>query len=296
MILLLAFHLICMNVASAGPLVCVWLDGIAAQNSAEAERVGKWLAWKSVQLAIVGAAAGLMMGWLKWDSNYVAVLGQFKSRLWWGVAEFLFSLTLMVGYGMWWGAKPRANRAARWVRSGIALLAATNLLYHFPTLFTLIASAQAGRLENVTVDSAMFRKLIASGEVPAVTSHFAMASFALTGTALIHFAWTASRTADVQTRAGIWGARIALGSTLLQIPIGLWLVTAIPGNAQQRLMGGDWIGSGLLVGSLLAMLSLLHQLSAVAFGDTSRRQLLRANLTMLAVVTMMSGVLQRLYL
>src|SRR5688572_17754039 len=113
MILVLAFHLICMNVASAGPLVCVWLDGIAAGNSAEGERVGKWLAWKSVELAIVGAAAGVLMGWLKWDSNYAAVLGQFESRLRWGVSEFIFSLALMVGYGMWWGAKPRANRAAR---------------------------------------------------------------------------------------------------------------------------------------------------------------------------------------
>src|SRR5262245_55912608 len=86
-ILILPFHLICMNIASVGPLVCVWLDSRASRQCVEAKQAAQWLVWKSFQLSLVGAVLGLLIGgirWLEWQSkqeSYAAVLRPFASRL-----------------------------------------------------------------------------------------------------------------------------------------------------------------------------------------------------------------------
>jgi hypothetical protein len=242
---------------------------------------------------LIGVVFGLVIGWLKWDAEYARVLEHFSSRIHWGIVEFVFSLVLMAVYAAWLSARPSAGIVVLSVRSLLALLAATNLLYHFPPLFTLIANVSAGRIESQTVDSAMFRRLIATSEVFALTTHFFIASFAITGTLLIAFVWRRPHEESNQ-RVAVWGARIALGSTLLQIPIGLWLFMSLPARNYQRLMGGELPGSILFVLSMLAALSLLHYLSAISFGERSPRVMLRAILLMLLVVVAMTGVLQRL--
>jgi hypothetical protein len=274
--------------------------------------VGRWLAWKSFQLALAGALFGLAIGWLRWDAEYSSVLQRFSARIQWGIAEFAFSVLLMGGYAAWLSARPRTTAIGRWTRSFLSLMATTNLLYHFPPLFALIAQAVAGRIDRVTVDSATFRRLISEGEVLALTAHFALASVAVSGVALIAFAWrqqaggqpavgstgglTPPRSPgdDDSHLVAVWGGRIALGSSLLQIPVGVWLLLASPAASQQRLLGGDLAASALLVVSLVATLSLLHLLAAIACGDTSRRGLLRTIQVMAVVILMMSGVLQRL--
>jgi hypothetical protein len=291
--LLLSAHLLCMNVASAGPLVCIWLDYLPTRNPSAAS-AGKWLAWKSFQLAILGALLGLIIGWLRWDAEFSAVLQRFSSRITWGVAEFIFSVALLACYAAWLSARPQTTSAKRFGRSLLSILSATNLLYHFPTLFTLIAKAHAGRIEATgRIDSAAFRRLIGESDVLAMTAHFGLASIAVSGVALVVFAWYRGDQAESE-RVAVWGARTALASTVLQIPVGTWLLLAVPRIPQQRLMGGDWVGSSLFILSMAGVLALLHLLAAVAFGNVTRQSMLRAIQGMLLVVVLMTGVLQRL--
>lgn len=289
-----AAHLLCMNVAAAGPLLCVWLDrGVAGEIQASGE-AARWLARKSWQLALLGALLGLIYGWLRWNPEYAEVIGHFRRRIHWGGAEFLFSLGLVYGYERWLVHAPTASGIARGMRSLVALLAATNLLYHFPTLFSLIAGMSAGRFESRPVDSATFRKLIVNQEVWALTCHFLCASIAVSAAALL---WRASRLpgpSNSDAAVSVRLARAGLVATLGQIPIGLWLISAIPADRQQRLMGGDLITSALFVLSMVASFSLLHLLGAVSFGDTSTATIRRLNLLLTAVVVGMAGVLYRL--
>lgn len=298
-ILLLSMHLICMNVAAAGPLVCIWLDSRAARQSVDARRAACFLAWNALQLSVSGAVFGLVIGWLRWiewGHLYVAGLRLFESRLRWGVAEFLFSVALIAGYSLWITRRPQVGMAERWVRSFVALLSSTNLLYHFPPLFALIGRASnGGEYELTKVDSAMFRKLIMGGEIPAISLHFFLASFAAAGALLMYLNWRTAKIEGKNWDRGAWGGRIALVASLLQIPVGIWLIMTLPAEAQHRLMGGDLLLSSLFILSLVLVMVLLHQLASVAFGDNSRRALGRAMLTMLAVIVVMTAVLRVQY-
>lgn len=282
-----------MNVGSAGPLVCMGLDALSGRKGIGIDRGGQWLAWKSVQLACLGAVFGLLMGWLRWDPEYAAVLRRFASRITWGIAEFVFSVALLAAYAAWLTARPQANFAGRCGRSFLALLAATNLLYHFPPLFTLIANGVAGRNQPAIVDSPAFRKLIATSEVLSLTAHFALASVAVAGVMLLVFGWRQSVVHPDDSRTVTCGGRIALTATLAQIPVGFWLLLSVPSHAQRQLLGGDPIVSAFFVASMVAVFSLLHHLAAVSFGDTSRPALRRAVITLLLVVIGMTAVLQR---
>src|SRR5688572_28720959 len=110
-----------MNVASAGPLACIWLDWKASKQNVAAERAGQWLAWKSFQLALAGAIVRLTIGWLRWNPEFVAMLQRFSSRITCRVAEFAFSVVLLAGYAAWFSVRPRATVTGRWVRSILAI-------------------------------------------------------------------------------------------------------------------------------------------------------------------------------
>lgn len=299
---LFAAHLLCMNVASAGPLLCLWLDH-AAGTDPIARNQACWLAKRSWQLALVGAVLGLVFGFLHWNPEYAAVLGNFRRRIHWGAAEFLFSVALVAGYARWLAGTPEPTRAARWTRSLVAFLAATNLLYHFPTLFSLIAGMSSGRIAAKPVDSATFRQLVANHEVWALTAHFLLASIAVSAALVLgriardHPLAPGNDDApdreigpQVATRVG----RVALVATLGQIPVGLWLIAAIPAHSQQRILGGDLVTSALFVTSMAASMSLLHQLGAVSFGENALPTVRKLVLLLLAIVLAMSGVLYRL--
>ena len=50
---ILAAHLLCVDIASAGPLVCIWLDW-RGRRDATARDAGRWLAKTSLAGLIVG--------------------------------------------------------------------------------------------------------------------------------------------------------------------------------------------------------------------------------------------------
>jgi len=337
-VVVLAAHLMCVNVASAGPLVCIWLDWRGGRGDMLADRVGRFLCWKSLALLLVGGLLGLFLGYLHWDESYRHVLSRFPSKIFFGVWELIFSLVLITATGLLWRFAPHA-KWARWGRAVMLILTGTNLLYHFPFLFAIISRVHAGAANpDGVVDAAVFRRLMMEDSVLPQAVHFVFASFAMVGMTLIGFAiWTnrspsavgVEAEANVQEpvaeepadgapadgpaaeesiegepaggelsaqgqRIAAWGARLALVSTLCQIPIGLWLVVKLAPDAQQRVMGSDLIATGLFGLSILLSLSLLHHLAAMALGVPRKKSMVVSISMMVVLITSMTGVLQRI--
>lgn len=293
--LILAAHLLCVNVATAGPLVCLWCEWREARGDALAGHVGRFLAKSAIILFGVGMLLGLCVGAMVWSDKYLAVLSYLKSKVLFGIAELAFSLVLMMIYLLWWNRARSSRRGVRICRAALPLLAGTNLLYHFPLLFVTVSNlTQLESVPNETLTAAGFRQLIMQGEIIARVLHFAFASFAITGVLLIWHAWRLMKMEGQMSakRIALWGGRIAFVPTVMQLPTGLWLMLELPENVIGKFMGGSLIASALLATSLLAVLWLMHQLSVVAFGGSKPQVLLGSIIATLIVVLLMTGTLR----
>lgn len=297
-ILILAVHLLCMNAASAGPLLATWLDWRERRGHWVAGRAGRFLATTSLVLYLMGIVLGLALAWLVWSGAFWREFnGLLPSRIYFGMWELLFSAALLIVIAAWWRWAP-GGTIARLGRSVLAAATATNLMYHFPPLFVVAATLSAG--EGATlgpIDNGAFRRLIWQGEVFALTIHFWLASFAVAAVLLAAYAaWSAG---DVDSpdqeaaRLAAWGGRLALFTTLLQIPVGLWLTMELPLLRQNRVMGADLGATTLLAAGVLAALALMHVLASISLGDARRRTVFRAVLLMLAVIVLMTAALRQ---
>ena len=292
--MLLAAHLLCVNVASTGPLVCLWLDHRAGRGDEAARWANRYLSLKSWGAFLAAGALGVTIAWLLWGDAYRALLQQFAYKVRWGICELIFSGVLMTVHAAWTWRVPVAKLSTRILRGTLAFLAATNLLYHFPVLFVVIAEVRVGHLQlSGPVSAAAFRELVFQGDVLARTAHVILASFAVTGVTLVGYArWLGPKYAGAD-RIAVWGARLALPTTALQLVAGLWLMAAVPADMQQRFLGGDWIASGLLGLSVVLALSLLHPLATISSGETTGRAPSLAIVLMLLVVLLMTAALHR---
>lgn len=301
-IMLSTFHLLCVSVASAGPLVCVWLDWREARGERLAGEAGRFLAFCALGLLLVGGLLGTALGALLWDPTYLAVLRRLPAKVHGGVWELLFSLVLLGIYAIWWRFTPDAGRFVRIVRSVLAVLLGTNLLYHFPVLFGVISQLVAERaVDGGEISSAAFRQLLLSGPIGSQAVHFVLASLAVTGVTLIGYAaWrhgqaVRSGSEPDPALAGLarTGGWIALLPSLAQIPVGIWVLMRLPDTGKRQLMGNDLLGTCLLLVSMLAALWLMHQLSAVALGHAQGRKWWLAVGAMVLVVLLMSAMARR---
>jgi hypothetical protein len=321
--LLLAVHLLAVNVGSVGPLACVALrrrarsggfqppkDGGETPPLREADRVGRRLAGLSAALLAVGAVLGLaLLGvlYLAGDQAYFEAAAQLPlHRYGFALIEFAVALGLLVAYRLLWD---------RWrdrpVAHGLlAAFASANLLFHFPPLLTIIAVVGTRpELRGVMIESDLYRQLLFDGEVLSRVLHVWLASAAVTGVAVAVLGVEQLEIADWKFRifnyqssisppdsdaSGVisWGGRLALFATLAQLPLGLWVTLALPEPARRALLGEDPLAGMLLAGGVLAALLLLHQLAALAMGDVSRAAVRRAALLMLLVVLLMSAALR----
>jgi len=94
-------------------------------------------------------------------------------------------------------------------------------------------------------------------------------------------------------RVAVWGGRIALVPTLIQIPVGLWILFQLPDPVRDQFMGQDLVCTAMLGLSVFGALGLMHFLSSIALGDASRRKLMLAMSLMFLVVLLMSGGIHR---
>ena len=290
--LVLAVHLVCMNVASAGPLVCVWLDWRGGNGNEVAYRAARFLAWKSLVLLVIGTIFGVLVAAFVWNDAYHDLMHTFMYKIIWGGWEWLFSIVMGLLYAVLVARGAARGTASKIGRASIAILSATNLFYHFPVLFIMISEAAGGYLEvPAKIDAVNFRSLMTDNSVIARSMHFVVASFAVTGVSLIGYGKRLLRDEERKeagSRIAVWGARIALVPTLLQIVVGVWVLSVLPPSMQRSLMGGELLAASAFGLSIVGALWLMQQLSAVAFGDTQPRTLTLAIHLMYAVVILMT--------
>jgi hypothetical protein len=295
LVALLALHLLLVDLAMAGPLVCVWLRLREARWGDDAAGgLARTLAIVSIAALAGGIALGgvlLAVRWWRGDLAYfeaVAVIP--RGRLWFALAEIGFFFACMAAYrGLW-----QKLRGRPLLHSALAVAAALNLFVHFPALFSIISVVSARtHLWGQTLDRAGYWQLLLDGEVLSRVLHVWLAATAVTGVALMTLAIRLPLDAARQ-RLTADGAIIAFVPTLLQIPVGLWVALAMPEISRRPLIGGDLAASGLFAVSIILALQLLHTLAAVALGDHEPRQVRRSLVILLLLVVLMVGTRWRI--
>lgn len=281
--LLLAVHLLAMNLASAGPLVCVWLGW---RDDEIARSLGRRLAWWSVGAFMMGMLTGGGMLLSANSTGLSAALARFPARAYWFAgAELLFSLVVMLVIAGAW------RKLNRWGLAVLAFITATNLLYHFPPMMAAIgqlASNSRWASEGV-IDRPTLLSLLGRHEVLALSFHFAMSSFAVAGIAILQIISQQHEEPTGTTKSRARGAAgLALAATLAQIPIGLWLLMSLPTPAQTSLMGASLWASLTFMAALITSLVLLQRLVMVAIGETDRQNLKRVVSLLCGVVLLMT--------
>ncbi len=295
--LILGCHLLAVNLATAGPLLAIGLEWKEGRSDALAGRVGRGLMQASLWSLLLGVVLGLLVGWYLWSSGLSEAVQRLPSKVHFGVWEIVFSLILMAAHAGWWAARPQAHPLVRVVRSLMALLASTNLMYHFPVLFAVMSELiHHNNQTGAVIAAGEFRQLLMSGAVLARAVHAALASLAVAGLYSAMYAmFRLPAPEEERQRLSAWGARWALATTLAQLPVGLWLVTRVPPSAQRAIMGQDVLAAGLFGVALVLVLWLCHLLAALAVGDTTRAKLRQAAVAMITVVLLMTAVSQRIF-
>lgn len=295
-ILLFSVHLMAVNVATAGPFICLWLGRRARKrDDALARQAGVWLAMQTM-LGLTGGIVfgGLVLGAV-WkhrpDPFFRAAELIPRSRYWFGIGELAFSFLLLMIYLVAW-----QRFAGRWWHAALAFLAGTNTIYHFPLLFAAIGVLSTrpeiwnGPELNRTALYALFR----DPETLSRAMHFILASFAVTGVMLLGLALKLAKREGGQedaARLSVWGGWIALVPTVIQLLGGLWLLFSTPSVMQSAMTGGDPGITALFAISILAAVMLLPALAAAAFGSAGRKDRVKAMI--LLTVTILSMVAAR---
>ncbi|MEK6235705.1 MAG: hypothetical protein N2C14_13435 [Planctomycetales bacterium] len=301
-ILTFSLHLLTVYVVSAGPFVCIWLEW---RESARGDELAGEIGRRLGRHVLIALAVGIALGFLSllmvcqlYPRPYLDALMSVPSRgtwlgmperLWSTAAEILvFVITMwlyLLTWDLWRGQKGSRRVWGRLINRGLGLFSATNVFYHLPVLFAVVALL--GTQPDLRANPGSFRELMLRPEIVARVLHGWLAAFAVTGGFLIVLAWRTN--SPKASRATSWGARIALGATVLQLPSGFYLLTQIPHAAREQLLGASWLCAGLFGLSILTALGLLHLLAAVAFGETEGNEARNALLALVAVVALMAS-------
>ena len=290
----LAAHLWSMNVSSVAPLFGVWLQ--SRQPTEVTLDVARRTVSFGLAMLFVGVGLGLVIAGLMWWSGkrgLFEVLPLFHHKLFWGAWELVF-YTVCVGALLL--MMRRSSSSPRWIHWALAILASTNLLYHFPPLFAVMSRAAE---EPSSVTSAVgpreFRTLMMTGHVASLSVHFGLASFAVTAVEvaqrLLHAA--ADNASDVSRLARRAGA-VALTATVLQIPVGGWLLMRIDAIDQQQILGQNGLATALFGASVLGSFWLMHLLASMTFGEGQPSHTRMARRVMALIILLMTAVLQQI--
>jgi len=294
---LLAMHLLAMHLASAGPLLCLGLCRGRREPESLAQRLGARLAWLSMLALLFGSGVGLVMLFAGPSAGMLQAIDRFPVRAtWYAGAELLFSLVCLWIY--WLGCRANGwckTALGRWTNGGIAMLSITNLLYHFPPLMVVLAklSSAPSWVEAEIIDRPLFLQLMFQGEVLSHSLHFCLAALAVAALAVL---WLLSKQEQVGEDDPQWkhiarrAAGVGLVASLLQIPVGVWVLMTLPSRTLQPLLGGSSLGSMLLLVGILSAMLLIQRLAVIAMGETGRADLKRACRQLLLVILLMTAV------
>ena len=297
-ILIVAAHLLAMNLATAGPLLCLGLQIAERRGDRTAGHIGRRLArWSNVALVqgiVLGLFALLLAWWYRSASLEAAAKMIPYSRFTFGVAELLFYLICQGAYaGLWRDDLSQASSRRFWGTWCLALLAGSNLAYHFPPLFSMLGSfstrsAQWG--QTVRFTEALF-----DPEVAALSLHFLIASLAVGGVVI---AWTACHKLPLDDPgAARWqqrGGWLALGATGVQLLSGVWLLAVLDAPLRDAVLGEMPGATFAFLISLVAVFGLIHQLANIALSVAAPREIHRAIAYLAAVVVLMVAALHEM--
>lgn len=306
--LLLTLHLLLVDVAMVGPLLAAWYDWRGVKRGEPALRE---MARKLALASLVTLAAGIVVGGVLLAGRYFtderymgAVAAVPRDRLWFALAELVFSLGCLTLYFALW----RRWQRGRWFHRLLAIAAASNLMMHFPALFAVISliSTRPGLMGRV-LERDEFRRLLIDGQVLSRVVHVWLAALAVTGLVVV---WLAIRalppegdgdiSSDTNAGGGLRlrairsGGRLALTATMLQFPVGLWVALAMPEAAREPLLGGDAVASLLFLAALMLAMLQMHMLSALVLSQPTARQARRATAVLVALILLMVGTRLRL--
>lgn len=302
MIAILGVHFIAVDLAMAGPLVAVGLQWRArrrgdAAAGAAARRLAAWSIGATALGILLGLAALLLTPHVE-SEPYRQAIGQLPASRWWFVAgELAFYFICMAAYvGPW----RRMERWPRW-HAMLAILAGTDLMYHFPPLFSAVSTlSMQPQYWHEPLNHALFWKLLLEGQTLAMVAHHWLAGIsvaAITALLLHKPAAAMAMPGEPQSSAGLatskWAARIALTATALQIPVGIGVLTAMPSAVENPLLGDDWLATALFGISIVLALGLLHHLAMLALGGARRAAVVRSAALMAATILLMTATLQR---
>ena len=287
--LLLAIHLLAVNLASAGPIVCVWLRWGGHELN---DSLGRQLAWWAVTALMVGMVTGGLLIVTSPGNGLSDALARFPaSAYWFAAAELMFSLVCLIAIAGGW------KRLGKWWLALLAGATATNLLYHFPPMMAVMGqlAVNARWANEAVIDRPSLLKLMSRGEVLALSFHFALSSLAVAGIAVLHlFAHQQSQRGEstVSQSPARTAAAIALGATLAQIPMGVWLLTSLPATSRVSIMGANLWSLLAFSAGLAASIGLLQGLVAIVLGETDRKNLQRVGSLLCGVVLLMTLTLR----
>ncbi|MGY8767582.1 MAG: hypothetical protein ACKVH8_03985 [Pirellulales bacterium] len=267
-----------MNLASAGPLVALWLDRRDAKQLDDISgKLGKKLLWWSFAAFLVGMTLGVIQGLIlnfQADWKFFRVVERvWETKIFFGFWELAFYAVCLFGYIAWWQWGKRQSTWAIVTTRLLAILAATNLLYHFPMLFSIIRMiANSGDPSTETIYAAEFRTHMAEGGVGWLSIHFTLASIAVTGL-FVSLLCLRSQEQNESSETLIGrGGFISLIASVTQIPVGLAFLLSISPAEQSALMGGNIFASITFFVALLSALWLMHLTSSVAFFERDKKQ------------------------
>ncbi len=295
--ILLAVHLVMVNLAAIGPLFCIaliWRDATGPQQTA------LWLARRSC----LGLFVGMLLGGsimaiysfggpaLEGPRFYKALLMIPHDRLWWGVAELFFYFLCMLSAVFFWPALLRR----RWLLTLLFFLAATNLIYHFTPMFVVVGQLQASS-DFAPLTKSQLRSLTFSAPILARVLHHLLAGFAVVATLLLLRTTSQAQRAEtiksremfefLARRSGVWVFVV----TVLEIPSGIWFLTQLPVAVQSQFVGGAGLVTAWFSSALLVVMLLLYKSFSVATGETTLRDARQVAALLLAVILMMTGLL-----
>jgi len=286
-------HLLAVNLACAGPLVCIWLHFFGTDDDLW-HRLGKSLAWFSLAAFVLGMVTGRVLMLVVPTPELHEAIGRFPARAYQMAGiELLFSLVLMLIYAACW--KPL--RRWRWLHAFISLLGTSNLLYHFPPLMVVLGKlvADPSWSEIEVIHRPEFRELMFRSDVLSLTIHFVLSSFAVAAVAALLLLSRQARDDSQQSsvkQVARGAAVIALLASLLQVPVGIWVLATLSGAERNTLTGGDPIASLMFVSGLLLTFLLLQRLASIAFGDVQPGTLRRVGILLIVLVLVMTATLR----
>ncbi|HWB00319.1 MAG TPA: hypothetical protein VG713_17615, partial [Pirellulales bacterium] len=225
--IVLATHLIAANFATAGPFVALWLEmrgrrrGDERATSLARQAIATSMGSLAVAMVLGLVAVGLM--WWRWPAALDAGFGSVpQSRLWFGGVELAFYFVCLAAYlPLARGPSAARSRSRQATLVALALLAGTDVAYHFPPLFAVVGTYGAN--PDSLPSGASFLALMLEPEPLALTIHFLLASIAVGGVGL---SWLAIRPGTASPEIALTSGRLALAATLGQLLSGGWLVVA----------------------------------------------------------------------